>query len=44
MLGLRQYVEDESDRGVELSCDENLKLARELDACRVPDYLSLLLS
>src|ERR1700733_5866250 len=34
MLGLRQYVEDESDRSVELSRYEDVELVREFDACR----------
>src|SRR6185312_12423423 len=31
MLGLRQHVEDECDRSVELSRDDDLELVRELD-------------
>src|SRR5947209_15461511 len=34
MLRLRQYVEDEFDRRVELSSEENLELIREFDDCR----------
>ena len=34
MLGLRQYVEDELDRSVELSNGDNLEIAREFDHCR----------
>ena len=34
MLRLRQYVEDEFDRSVELSSGENLEIAREFDDCR----------
>src|SRR3984957_6333575 len=34
MLGLRQYVEDESDRSVELSCYEDVELVRKFDVCR----------
>jgi hypothetical protein len=31
MLGLRGYVEDESDRSVELPGDDNVEIVRELD-------------
>src|SRR5215475_5338962 len=31
MLGLRQYVEDECDRSVELTGDDNLEIVRECD-------------
>src|SRR6266568_2024129 len=34
MLGLRKYVEDEFDRSVELSSDDNLEIVREFDDCR----------
>jgi hypothetical protein len=31
MLGLREYVEDEFERSLELSSGEDLELARKLD-------------
>src|SRR6185437_14930668 len=34
MLRLREYVEDELDRSVELSGKENLEITREFDDCR----------
>src|SRR3984957_5992926 len=34
MRGLRHFVEDESDRSVELSCYEDVELVREFDVCR----------
>src|ERR1700722_16041349 len=34
MLGLRHYVEDESDRSVELSGYEDVELVWEFDPCR----------
>src|ERR1700736_4501140 len=33
MLWLRQYVEDEFDRSVELSSDNSLEIVREFDGC-----------
>jgi hypothetical protein len=45
MLRLREYVEDELDRSVELPGKENLEIIRELDDCRLmPMMRSLALS
>ena len=45
MLRLRQYVEDEFDRSVELSGGDNLEFTRKFDDCRLhADEVSLTLS